>query len=62
MKKSASVNNLEVLAKHVNNLRSKETREDRIRKYLENQSNVEIVSEDVYFRILEGMDDERYWI
>lgn len=62
MKKSASVNKLEALAERVTNFRSKGNREDRIREYLYNHPEVEIVNEDVYFRILEGMDDERYWI
>ena len=35
--------------------------EKRIRQYLENNPNVEVPSEDAYFRVLESFDDERYW-
>jgi hypothetical protein len=38
-----------------------EKREKRIRRYIENHPNVEIPSEDAYFRLIESLDDERFW-
>ena len=36
-------------------------REKRIRQYLDNHPNLEISTEDAYFRLLESLDDERFW-
>ena len=37
-------------------------KEKTIRQYIENNSNLEIPNEDAYFRLLESMDEERYWV
>ena len=36
-------------------------REKTIRQYLENHPSLEVPTEDAYFRLLESLDDERFW-
>ena len=36
-------------------------REKTIRQYLANHPSLEVPTEDAYFRLLESLDDERFW-
>ena len=36
-------------------------KEKTIRQYIETHPNLEIQTEDEYFRLLESLDHERYW-
>lgn len=55
-----TIANFSVWIETVNSVNT-EKREKRLRQYLETHPNLEIQTEDAYFRLLESLDHERYW-